>query len=208
MRPSQLLKSLPSVALGLALLLVALLAGQGRALRREVRSLRAELGRVWLDGRTPPVGLTVPSFRLATLAGDSATLGRSTGGQVLFFFNTVCGFCRETLPHWHTIADSARRVSPPIGVFGITDEAEPRVRLYADQLGVTFDVALLPDSALPIHYRAELVPLTVVVSPTGTIVHARRGLLSPVAVDSILHIAVSTSRAAPAGARRDTQSRR
>jgi hypothetical protein len=80
-------------ALVAALVLVAVLASKNQSLQREVRRLRVQ-------DKTPHAGVVVPAFRTATLAGDSVTIGSAAPGtrQVLFFFNTSCPFCIQTLP--------------------------------------------------------------------------------------------------------------
>lgn len=172
-----------SAALVVALVLVVLLT-------RQSRSLRHELARVRLAAMTPPVGLTVPEFRAITLVGDSVTIGRSPGGQVLLFFNTTCSFCREALPAWRSIVTRIRDEMPELATFGLSAEPDSVLRTYAASNAIDFDVALIPDSNFLLLYRVEGVPITVVVSPSGTVRYGRAGVPSPGAVDSILQAAL------------------
>jgi hypothetical protein len=178
-------ESVRSVALVMALVLVVVLALQNR-------SLRADLTRARLRAVIPPVGLTVPGFRAVTLAGDSVTLGAGTTGQVLFFFNTTCGFCRANLPAWGRITARARQTTPTVAVFGVTVDSDTAVRAYVARHRVAFEVIQLRDSTLPLLYRADAVPLTLVLSPAGRVLVSRAGVLTAAAVDSIVQSATGT----------------
>ena len=185
MRDVSLWKTLRAVALAIALAWVVALALQNRL-------LRAELMRVRLHAHTPPVGLTVPAFGAVTLSGDSVMVGRGTAGQVLFFFSSACDFCRQNLPAWERITVRALQATPGITVFGLTQDPETAVRAYMAQYRVAFDVARLRDSTLALLYRADAVPLTVVLNPTGRVLVSRAGILTAAAVDSIVQSAIGT----------------
>jgi hypothetical protein len=173
------------VALAIALVLVVVLAFQNR-------SLRAELTRVRLHAHTPPVGLTVPEFGAVTLAGDSVIIGRAAGAQVLFCFSTTCAFCRQNLSAWERITVRTRQATPGIAVVGLTLGSDTAVREYVAQYRLTFDVVRLRDSTLPLLYRADAVPLTLVLSSAGRVLLSRPGILTAAAVDSIVHSALGT----------------
>lgn len=169
---------LSTAALVGALALVVVLA-------RQNQSLRAELTRARLEAVIPPVGFTVPAFRGITLTGDSVTVGRAAGSQVLFFFSTTCPYCRRAIPAWQTVARRTRRT------FGLTQDSDSVVRAFAAGQGIKFDIVRFPDPTYLSLYRADAVPLTVVVDSGGRVLGRRPGVLTPGAADSIVRLALT-----------------
>jgi len=113
------------LALAIAALLVVFLAFQNRTLREELRTLRRRAER-------PYPGLVVPTFRAVTLVGDSVMIGEGVPGvrQVLFIFNTTCGFCRGTLPYWSSIADElVTEERREVEVYGMSVDSQAETRL-------------------------------------------------------------------------------
>jgi peroxiredoxin len=136
----------------------------------------------------PHAGTVVPTFRTATLAGDSVTVGEmadSTAKQVLFVFNTTCPFCRSIIPIWHEMADSLRRVGRPVQVLAISLDPVDTTRLYVSEHKLRYPVLTFPQAKFERLYRAAAVPQTVVLDWTGTVLYARVGTLEPVSMDSV-----------------------
>jgi hypothetical protein len=75
-------------------------------------------------------------------------------------------------------------------VLGLTLDPDSAVRAYLARSGVSFEVVGLRDSSIPPLYRADVVPVTVVLDPVGRVVFSRAGVLSEVAVDSIVRAAL------------------
>lgn len=187
------LKSLTSLAayagLVAAAALVVVLGLQNRALREELSELRVQAERAY-------PGLAVPTFRAVTLAGDSVTIGKTSDGrrQLLFIFNTTCGFCRRTIPVWKGIASKLGGAASEVEIFGISTDGEAVTREYASREGVGFPVLRFPEAKLARLYRVVGVPLTLVVDHEGQVVYARGGSLErPAAVDSIFQAAAGES---------------
>ncbi len=177
-------------ALAASALLVVVLGLQNRTLREELSELRLRAERAY-------PGLTVPTFRAATLAGDSVTIGETLPGrrQLLLVFNTTCGFCRRTIPVWNRIASNLRDAASEVEVFGISTDGEMETREYASREGITFPVLRFPEAKLARLYRVVGVPLTLVVDHEGQVVYARGGSLErPSAVDSIFQAAGGASK--------------
>jgi len=181
------------LALAVAALLVVVVAFQNRTLREELRTLRRR-------AEGPYRGLVVPSFRAVTLAGDSVTIGEGAPGvrQVLFIFNTTCGFCRETLPYWRRIAHELRTEERrEVEVYGISVDSEAETRRYVGEEGVSFPVLGFPEVKLVRLYRAEGVPRTLVLDHEGEVLYARAGSFrSESVVDSIIAAARAPAAAA------------
>jgi len=162
--------------------LVVVLTTQNRALHHEVNDLR-------LRQHTLHAGLFVPAFRTVTLAGDSVTVGQAFAGgyQVLFVFTTTCPYCLATLPAWERIAEAAgAEASTRVQVLGISLDSATATGAYVTQHGLTFPVLTFPDDKTARLYRADAVPVTVVVDPDGRVILGRPGGLTDAAVDSIL----------------------
>jgi hypothetical protein len=183
-RVGAVVRLLPTLALGVALVLVVLLAQQSRSLRQELVRLR-------LEARTPPLGLPVPKVGGLSLSGDSITIGPSASGQIVLLFNTECAFCRRTLPQWRLIASRTRDAAPGLDVVGLTLDNPLSVRTYVEQHAIDFNVLLLSDSSTPLLYWANVVPLTMVLGASGRVLFSRAGTLTPIAVDSIVAIALT-----------------
>lgn len=104
--PAGLLRFLLLLAFATAVALVGVLSAQKRALRHEL----VELRRNEMLQSVPQQGHVLPAFGAVALSGERVdVVPRDTSArQVLFFFNTRCGWCLRTLPSWERIA---RRVS-------------------------------------------------------------------------------------------------
>ena len=89
-------------------------------LGREVRSLRADARRESERAQYMVEGTYVPRLELAALDGRRVVIGDpSTGSrEVLFVYDTSCGFCRATLPAWNDIAKEA--ANHGLSVYGLS----------------------------------------------------------------------------------------
>lgn len=156
-------------------------------LSKRLRDLSADYREIRLRATLPYSGDVVPTFRTATLSGDSVTVGEaqdSATRQVLFVFNTTCPFCREILPLWHQMADSLRRLGE-VEVLAISLNPADSTRLYIADHELRYPVLMFPQPKLKRLYRAAAVPQTVVLDGRGTVLYARTGTLDPPAVDSV-----------------------
>lgn len=184
---------LPLALIG-ALALVAVLGAQSRALRQRIIALER---RAFL----PYTGMIVPPFATRTLDGDTVTIGDPVAGsrQVLFFFTTTCGFCRQTLPAWHTIADSMRVSDRSARVIGVSLDSLLVTRRFVSEAALSFAVSEMRDLRMRAVYRAKAVPLTLVVGEGGIILYARLGALTTsAAIDSVLTAIRTQSGPTPA----------
>jgi peroxiredoxin len=144
----------------------------------------------------PYAGMVVPAVQATTLAGDTVTIGDppAESRQVLLFFTTTCGFCRQTLPAWQRIADTLRATrEAEIISISLDSALAPADSLL--RIGFTFPVIELADPRLRSLYRAKSVPLTLVIGDGGRVLHARLGALTTQnAVDSVLQAVRTTPR--------------
>ena len=165
-------RALPVVALTVATGLVAILARSNQSLRSQYRELVEQV-------RFPQPGVYVPVFTAETLTGDSTTIGSHpdpTGSQLLFFFNTQCPYCQQTMPVWNDIFTKLRE-DGGTEVLGIGLDSLHLVEMYAHDHELSFPVISLLDRRLAELYRVRSVPLIVLVDAEGHVAYARRGLL-------------------------------
>ena len=158
-------------------------------LGREVRSLRADARLRSERQQYMLTDLYVPRLELTALDGRRVVIGEPPAGQreVLFVYNTSCGFCRGTVPSWNHIAGEAARRG--VAVYGLSlDGLDTTVRYSVDnELG--FTTLLLHSDRAKALLRAQAVPQTLVVDSEGRVVLARPGVLTEAATDSVLTIA-------------------
>lgn len=189
------------VSLGLAAALVVILGLVDR-----IGDLRAEYAKVRRRLVALHEGAFVPPLRLATIGGDSVTLGEpaEAGRQLVFVFNTRCPFCKATLPTWDSLADSVRRLDPRIGVLGVAIDSVANVVDYVEQNHLDYPVVPLLTMREIALYRAGAVPQTVVIGPGGRVRYAAVGQLTSRAVlDSVYRaLAPDSLSSPPAAARR------
>ncbi|HEX2188136.1 MAG TPA: TlpA disulfide reductase family protein [Longimicrobiaceae bacterium] len=176
-------KLLPALALTAAAALVVVLS-------LKVRDLNDRYGQLLERATRPYAGMWVPTFRTSTLDGAPVTVGESPGAgrQVLFVFTTTCPYCKTTLPAWDAIAaelDTVRSV--PVAVYGISLDSADVTRRYAAANRLPFPVVRFPEDKLAAIYRAQTVPLTLVLDERGRTIHSRLGEMTErAAIDSVL----------------------
>jgi peroxiredoxin len=161
---------LTQVALAIALVLVVILARQQQTLRARYDDLNRRI-------QTPHAGMFVPTFRAATLDGDSVTIGFAAGGgrQVLFFLTTTCPYCIQSLESWRTVAAACDSLAG-VQVFAVSLDSVAETRSYVGRHRLHVPVVLLPEAKLAVLYRAHRVPVTMVLDSAGRVRYARRGV--------------------------------
>jgi peroxiredoxin len=164
---------------------VFMLGRQNRSLKQANRDLMTRFTQ-------PHRGLIVPSFRAASLAGDSVTIGamRTEGRQVLFFFTTTCSHCRNSFVTMSKINSAlANDTLLNARLFGIGLDSTAAVRRFADSARLSYPVLLLPDRRLAALYRLRGVPQLIVLDSSGRVTYARAGeLRSKPAIDSVMRV--------------------
>ena len=161
---------LSQVALAIALVLVVILARQQQTLRARYDDLNERF-------QSPHAGMFVPTFRAATLDGDSVTIGRTGAGgrQLLLFLTTTCPFCIQSLESWRTLAAACDSLTG-VQVYAVSLDSAAETRLYADRHRLRMPVAFVPEAKLTVLYRAHRVPVTMVIDSAGRVRYARRGV--------------------------------
>lgn len=156
-----------NVFLGIVVLTV--LAGAARAL---------ELG-----DKAPPVSAEV------WLNGDPVNPAEPDGKTiyVVEFWATWCPPCRTSIPHLNELQEKFKDRS--VVFIGVTDEAEEKVRPFAEKMAMKYRVAIDPARKIygPYMKKVRGIPHAFVVDPQGVVVwsgHPLRGLKE--ALDGLL----------------------
>jgi peroxiredoxin len=126
------------------------------------------------------VGTPAPAFTVATLAGDSVTVGgpRTQAVTLVNLWSTTCGPCIAEFPDLQQLHDTfAPRGLRVVAVS--TDQLDSKVRAFIMASGSTFVIGRDPTDALPRRYAWNRgLPQTLLVSADGT-VRYRAGSLAP-----------------------------
>ncbi len=176
---------LPTLGLVVAAVLVVVLS-------LKVRDLNERYARLYDRATRPYAGMWVPTFRAATLAGDSVTIRETPEGrrQVLFFFTTTCPYCKSTLPAWKELTATLDTLSTPqVEVYGVSLDSVGATREYVEEHRLPYPVLFFPEEKLSRIYRAGTVPLTAVLDEQGRMVHARLGEIAKsdrASIDSVV----------------------
>jgi peroxiredoxin len=117
--------------------------------------------------------------------GDERVILAGGHSQILFVFNTTCGYCVATLPQWDALWRRFRR-HPAVHVLGVSLHDDSLTQGYVRQHAIPYPVVRFPDERLMRMYRAMGVPLTLLLDTVGTVRYVRAGALSEAAVDSLL----------------------
>lgn len=170
----------------IAAALIVVLSLQVRALsgyKRQVQYMKA----------FPHAGQWVPAVRVATLTGDSMTLGETQPGraQILIAFSTSCPFCLATLPKWKAMTDSLLHdPQRRFDVVWISASTWDSTRAYVATHGINAVVARMPTAKMAKVYQFKTVPLTVVFDHFGRVAHAHASVFNnKAAMDSIYNAA-------------------
>jgi len=137
-------------------------------------------------------GMYVPTYEATSLMGAPITLAdvEPARKQLLYFFTTTCPFCSATLPTWKELAKDAKAVG--VNVIGVSLDSLHLTQAYRAEHRLSFPIVLMDDQRYMAMYRANQVPLTMLVDETGRVSLARAGeLTDPAAIDSVRNALVA-----------------
>ncbi len=126
-----------------------------------------------------PAALVAHDFALTALDGSTIRLSDLRGRWVLVnFWATWCEPCKVEMPDLQRIA---AQYADRLTLVGINmRESADEVRAFAELLGLTFPLLLNPDDETVTAYYVIGLPVTVIVSPDGSLVFRQFG---PVEMD-------------------------
>ena len=123
----------------------------------------------------PPSGAPAPTFHLPRLDGQGSIDGPSTGSlTMLLFYKASCPTCRWAMPFFQQLHDRTQGGS--LSVIGLAQGEAEDERAFAEELGVTFPVALEETPwATSAAYGLTTVPTFFLVDEAGNVLLASPG---------------------------------
>jgi len=108
-----------------------------------------------------------PDFQLETLTGETLTLSQFRGQSVLLTFGAIwCPSCRLEAP----ILQQLHENQSDLVILAIDSEEEAQtVQEYADELGLTYPIALDLDGAVSEAYGVWAIPTNLLIDEDGYI---------------------------------------
>ena len=122
------------------------------------------------------VGDPVPDFALIDADGDEFSMSDAKGKAVLInFFATWCGPCQMELPHLDRIWSNHRDTEGFRMLVIGREESMDAVREFRSTNRFSFPIAPDPERKVYSLFAKDLVPRTLIVSPSGTVVYSKAG---------------------------------
>jgi thiol-disulfide isomerase/thioredoxin len=128
--------------------------------------------------------IPAPSFTVRTFDGKTVRLTSLRGKPVLVdFWATWCRPCRAAMPHLEEIQKRYR--SQGLVVIGLSVDAlaPADVRRFAQNLGVSFQLAMANDRVLDKYGPIRFLPTTFFINREGAIVRRVRGYIDAETLD-------------------------
>jgi thiol-disulfide isomerase/thioredoxin len=147
------------------------------------------------------LGTTAPRVTLKTIDGEVIDLGALYGKQAVYlkFWATWCVPCREQMPHFEHVYETAGADMAVIAIdVGFNDSIDA-IRAYRKKLGITMPI-VFDDGSLGAAFHLRVTPTHIVIGRDGRIMYlghladkeldaaltaARAAQLTPVARDSL-----------------------
>ena len=129
-------------------------------------------------GADPAEAPRAPRFQMKSVTGEKLDLDRlrQQGPVLLDFWATWCKPCLAALPELEALH---RRFAPRgLTVIGVSVDGPrnfPKVRPFAQRLGLSFPIALDEDGSLQQRFQVRAVPTSVLISAEGRIAHVTQG---------------------------------
>ncbi|WP_226470011.1 TlpA family protein disulfide reductase [Luteimonas panaciterrae] len=166
------MRRIPWLLIGLLLsaTLVLVLAWQNRELRQQKDALEKR-------AFEPYVGMWVPEIPAKSLDGAAVVIGTAPKQfQVLYFFTSTCPYCKQSAPLVRKLAEQLASDSTRVQMLGVADGESEAVRRYVNEHGFGFPVTTLSDRRKLALFKAQAVPLLVVVDAQGRVRHSHLGV--------------------------------
>lgn len=139
------------------------------------------VSRLTADDDPPVDGLTVaeevPDLRFERFDGSRASFADYRGQPlVVNFWASTCTPCVREMPALQRVHTALGDDVAFLGVDVLDDEADAAA--FAEDAGVTYDLARDPDGAISRAFEVEVLPVTALVAPDGTIVDTEFGMVT------------------------------
>ena len=133
-------------------------------------------------------GQPAPDFVAHGPDGASITLRDYQGRPVIInFWATWCVPCRQEMLALQTVYEAHKTAG--LAVLAVSQDQQDKaeaVRTYWATLGLTFSPLLDPEGSIATHYNVFLLPSTVFVHPSGTVVAVHLGPMTPAQIERYL----------------------
>lgn len=122
-------------------------------------------------GSVPKEGFTAPDFTLGLLDGGKITLSELKGKVVLVnFWTSWCPPCRKEMPAIESVYRSYKDLGlVVIGLNLTAQDSKQAAALFAQEVGVTFPIALDLDNSVGNLYRVTALPTSFFIDRNGVI---------------------------------------
>ena len=133
-------------------------------------------------------GQLAPDFVAHDPDGISTALHDYRGRPVIInFWATWCAPCRQEMRALQTVYEAHK--ADGLAVLAVSQDQQDKVeavRAYCITLGITFPPLLDPDGHVATHYNVFLLPSTVFIHPSGTVVAVHLGAMTPAQIEQYL----------------------
>jgi peroxiredoxin len=134
------------------------------------------------------LGQPAPDFIAHDPDGLSIALHDYRGRPVIInFWATWCAPCRQEMRALQTVFDAHKAAG--LAVLAVSQDQQDKVeavRAYCITLGITFPPLLDPDGHVATSYNVFLLPSTVFIHPSGTVVAVHLGAMTPAQIEQYL----------------------
>ncbi len=122
-------------------------------------------------GSVPKEGFTAPDFTLSLLDGGTVTLSALKGKVVLVnFWTSWCPPCRKEMPAIESVYRSYKDLGlVVIGLNLTAQDSKQEAASFAQEIGVTFPIALDLDNSVGNLYRVTALPTSFFIDRNGVI---------------------------------------
>jgi peroxiredoxin len=123
------------------------------------------------DGSAPELAHPAPDFSAHTVSGKMVRLSNLRGSPVIInFWATWCVPCRVEMPELQRLYEQYQGTGLRILAVNLGESAQ-EVAAWQTEFGLTFDLLLDPEQAIPRRYAFRDPPSTFIIAPDGTITH-------------------------------------
>ncbi len=133
----------------------------------------------WSTPSGPYEGQQAPVFQSATMSGQNINLEQLHGKPtMLVFWASWCGPCRQEAPD---VARVAKNYGNRINLVGINaGETLSAARRAAQQMAITWPVAMDADGSIQALFKVSGIPLVLILDENGVVRHRNNGVPSDV----------------------------
>jgi peroxiredoxin len=133
-------------------------------------------------------GQPAPDFVAHDPDGIPVALHDYLGRPVIInFWATWCAPCRQEMRALQTVYEAHKAAG--LAVLAVSQDQQDKgeaVRAYCMTLGITFSPLLDPDGQVATPYKVFLLPSTVFIHPSGTVVAVHLGAMTPAQIEQYL----------------------